>query len=255
MRKIEHTLLYWLMINILFDFKVYSSNLSTLNFISYNETGNKTWPKKNGHTEVLSEISDSKQSGAQLRLTRHVHPHLPINQENLLKRDCQRDTYWDLYAGKAPPSTEEKMIQEAAWLSVSKPRINRISQLGNLQYSDRQSFFILFVMAVAPWSYPHHQGRKLMVSKRQPVPLLQSWSAQLGKCTWEVWLCHSHWSRWCCPKPESLDHQGSIEKLAAPPVSNTGSCSRQVMEARQTFPAKILLNLLSCFHPSLDLKY
>lgn len=37
-------------------------------------------------------------------------------------------------------------------------------------------------MAVALWSYPHYQGRKLMEPQRQSVPLLSSWFAHPGKC-------------------------------------------------------------------------
>ena len=112
-------------------------------------------------------------------------------------------------------------------------------------------------MAIAKWAlfsswWQWHLGaihttkeRKLMEPKRQFVPLLWSWFAQSGKCTWEVWLCLSHWSRWCCPKPESLSHRNSMEKLLAPHESNSASCSKQVMEECQTFAAIKLLNSLS----------
>lgn len=134
--------------------------------------------------------------------------------------------------------------------------MNSNSQLDYLQYIEIEtaalfsSWWLLHLGAI-------HTTKERWWSPRGSLcPCSEVWFAQPGKCTWEVWLCCSHCSRWYCPKPEFLGHQSSMEKLSAPPESNSGSCSRQVMEECQMFPPKSYWILfLSYFLPNLCLKY
>lgn len=97
----------------------------------------------------------------QLRLTSHIHPHLQNNQEKPpFMRDSQRRHLLGFICKESSLIHREDGAE--SWVIIVAKNLDEQQLTTGLFaiYGTRKSCLILFMMAVAPWSYPHHQERK-----------------------------------------------------------------------------------------------